>query len=72
VRPAHLGDLAPATPPADLRGALREEKQRRVEQALVQAGGNQAAAARLLGMSRSNFARLLKALGVKPPAASIQ
>jgi len=67
VTPEHLGDLA-ATPraPRSLGTAMREEKLRRVERALAQTGGNQAAAARLLGISPNNLARLMKNLGLKP------
>lgn len=50
---------------ASLSGALREEKLRMVATALSQVGGNQAAAARLLGMSRSNLSRLLKRYGLR-------
>ncbi|MBI3782711.1 MAG: sigma 54-interacting transcriptional regulator [Deltaproteobacteria bacterium] len=74
IRPEHLSDLAPAPrsrPRSTLSATLRAEKVRRVEEALTRAGGNQAAAARLLGMSRSNFGRLLRALGLKP-ASSLQ
>jgi transcriptional regulator with GAF, ATPase, and Fis domain len=63
----HLGDLAPTAPRSrsSLSTTLQAEKRRHVEAALAQTGGNQAAAARLLGMSRSNFGRLLKSLGLK-------
>lgn len=64
---AHLGGFAePCSgtnlePGGDsLRTLLQGTKLRRVETAIVQAGGNQAAAARILGMSRSNLSRLLK------------
>lgn len=43
-----------------LRDVILDTKLKRVQAALVQAGGNQAAAARALGMSRSNLSRLLK------------
>jgi transcriptional regulator with GAF, ATPase, and Fis domain len=70
VKPEHLGDLAATRPSApSFRLALREEKLRRVERALAQTGGNQAAAARLLGMSANNLARLMKNLGLKVPRA---
>jgi transcriptional regulator with GAF, ATPase, and Fis domain len=70
VKPEYLGDLAATGPSApSFRRALREEKQRRVERALAQTGGNQAAAARLLGMSANNLARLMKNLGLKVPRA---
>jgi transcriptional regulator with GAF, ATPase, and Fis domain len=66
---------APAAPstarrPTSLNETLRAEKRRRVEQALADAGGNRAVAARLLGMSSSNFARLLRRLGVVPAQAA--
>jgi len=70
VIPEYLGDLAATRPAApSFRLALREEKLRRVERALSQTGGNQAAAARLLGMSANNLARLMKNLGLKGPRA---
>jgi len=66
VTPEHLGDLAATQrAPRSLGTAIREEKLRRVERALAQTGGNQAAAARLLGMSPNNLARLMKNLGLK-------
>jgi len=58
--------LAAKLPPP-LRRVSRDEKRRRVEQALMQTGGNQAAAARLLGLTPSNLARLMKSVGAKPP-----
>jgi transcriptional regulator with GAF, ATPase, and Fis domain len=69
IRPEQLGDLAAvgARPRSTLNASLQAEKRRRVETALEQAGGNQAAAARALGMSRSNFGRLMKSLGMKRP-----
>jgi transcriptional regulator with GAF, ATPase, and Fis domain len=68
IRPEHLSDLAVSdVPPQHLGTLIRQEKLRRVEAALAQSGGNQAAAARLLGISPSNFARLMKSLGMKPP-----
>ncbi|MFQ5668187.1 MAG: sigma 54-interacting transcriptional regulator [Candidatus Binatia bacterium] len=70
IKLQHLSDLAVTQPGRQSLGkAIRQEKRLRVEQALAQAGGNQAAAARLLGISRSNFARLLKSLGMKSPAS---
>jgi len=72
IKPEHLSDLAISAVPAQPFGtAIRAEKLRRVEQAMAQAGGNRSAAARLLGISRSNFDRLMKSLGVKP-APSVQ
>jgi transcriptional regulator with GAF, ATPase, and Fis domain len=66
VTPEHLGDLAATQrAPRSLGTAIREEKLRRVKRAVAQTGGNQAAAARLLGMSPNNLARLMKNLGLK-------
>lgn len=67
----HLSDLSlegelGGPHPTTLSAAMREEKLRRVRNALMQTGGNQAAAARLLGMSRSNLARLIKRYGIDP------
>ena len=70
VTPQHLADLAVRQPgPRAFGTAIREEKLRRVERALAQTGGNQAAAARLLGISANNLARLMKNLGLKSPRA---
>jgi transcriptional regulator with GAF, ATPase, and Fis domain len=73
IKPEHLSDLAvggqETAAPQSLGATIREEKARRIERALAHTGGNQAAAARLLGMSSSNFARLLRSLGLKPPPA---
>jgi transcriptional regulator with GAF, ATPase, and Fis domain len=65
IQPNCLVDFTSPAPPPSLGASLRAEKLRRVEAALAQTHGNQAAAARLLGMSRSNFARLLKTLRQK-------
>ena len=66
IRPEHLtGFDAYCTDDHRLSHIVRDEKVRRVRDALRQSNGNQAAAARLLGMSRSNFGRLLKSLGLK-------
>ena len=51
--------------PESLRSSIRNEKSRLLHEALVAAGGNQAAAARTLGMSRSNLSRMLKRLGIR-------
>jgi transcriptional regulator with GAF, ATPase, and Fis domain len=65
IRAAHL-DLPPTdSGPPCFGSMIREEKQRRIQQALAETGGNQAAAARLLGISRSNLGRLMKSLGLK-------
>jgi transcriptional regulator with GAF, ATPase, and Fis domain len=55
---------APGT--GSLHSQLRAEKVRRVEHALRQAQGNCAEASRLLGMTRGNFSRLLRSLGIDP------
>jgi transcriptional regulator with GAF, ATPase, and Fis domain len=68
IRPEYLSDLA-AAGASSLQAGLRDEKRRRIEQALAQTGGNQAAAARLLGLSPSNLARLMKRLGTKLPTS---
>ncbi len=68
LEPEHLSDLGGNDEPlpATLGDAMREEKLRRVREALHATSGNQAAAARLLGMSRSNLARLIKRYGIDP------
>lgn len=66
IRPEYLSELAVS------RGVgprPRAEKLRRIEQALAQTGGNHAAAARLLGVSPSNLARMIKNLSAKLPPA---
>ena len=67
VRPEHLSGLSVTEAPRPFGMMIRAEKVRRIEQALSQTGGNQAAAARLLGISRSNFGRLMRTLGVRWP-----
>ncbi len=70
IQPEHLSDLAVGAMPKQLlRTALHAEQRRRITDALAQSRGNQAAAARLLGMSRSNLARMMKRLGLKGPPA---
>ncbi len=64
-------ELEEAESARSLREALKAEKRRRVIEALEQAQGVQAAAARALGMSRSNFARLLRSLGVSKEMVSL-
>ncbi len=64
IRPEYLSELAVSQ---GVGPRPRAEKLRRVEQALAQAGGNHAAAARLLGVSPSNLARMIKSLGAKLP-----
>lgn len=66
-----LEDLSELSPDPSLRcttlhAQLRAEKRRRVENTLRETLGNCAEAARLLGMSRGNFSRLLRALRVDP------
>ena len=68
IRPEYLSDIA-SQPPPPLRHVLRDEKRRRIEQALQQTGGNQAAAARLLGLTPSNLARFMKNVGARLPNA---
>ncbi len=67
IRAEHLSGLAITDAPRPFGLMIREEKLRRIEQALAQTGGNQAAAARLLGISRSNFGRLMRTLGAQLP-----
>jgi transcriptional regulator with GAF, ATPase, and Fis domain len=50
---------------------LRDEKIRRVESTLTRTGGNQAAAARILGMSRSNLSRMMKRYGIKANRSNV-
>jgi DNA-binding NtrC family response regulator len=61
---------SPATPaasePLALREAQRRFEVRYVEDLLARTGGNVAAAARLAGISRPNFHKKLKSLGVDP------
>jgi transcriptional regulator with GAF, ATPase, and Fis domain len=64
IRPEYLSELAAAQ---GLGPGRRAEKLRRIEQALAQAGGNHAAAARLLGVSPSTLARMIKSLSAKLP-----
>jgi len=70
VRMAHLAEIAEAGDDRapNFGDAMRQEKRRRFLEALHQSGGNQSAAARLLGMSRSNFARMLRSLEIAVPA----
>jgi formate hydrogenlyase transcriptional activator len=65
ITPEHFSGLAVIEAPRPFGLMIREEKLRRIEQALAQTGGNQAAAARLLGISRSNFGRLMRTLGAQ-------
>jgi transcriptional regulator with GAF, ATPase, and Fis domain len=71
IKPEYLSELAVGAErngdTASLGVTMRAEKQRRVQAALAQTGGNRAAAARLLGMSPSNLSRLIKNLGLKAP-----
>lgn len=55
-----------AEAPLDLRDAQRRFEIRYVEDLLARTGGNIAAAARLAGISRPNFHRKLRVLGVDP------
>ena len=72
VRLEHLAEIGAQPPPRHFGVTMREEKRRRVMRALAQTGGNQAAAARLLGMSRSNLARLMKTLDMKTADSTVQ
>lgn len=60
------GIVRPAEEPMGLRDAQRKFELRYVEDLLVRTGGNVAAAARLAGISRPNFHKKLKSLGVDP------
>ena len=75
IRPEQLSELAVDDgrdqQVVSLRTTMRAEKQRHLQAALAQTGGNRAAAARLLGMSPSNLSRLLKSLGF-PPSGDLQ
>jgi DNA-binding NtrC family response regulator len=83
IQSEHLAQLGPSTGLASgtvttrivahhsLGTALREEKRRRIAQALARTRGNQAAAARLLGISRSNLCRLLKRLELKAGSGGV-
>ena len=64
IRPEYLSELAVSQ---DVGLRLRAEKLQRIEQALAQTGGNRAAAARLLGVSPSHLARMIKGLSAKLP-----
>ncbi|GIW46087.1 MAG: hypothetical protein KatS3mg077_3369 [Candidatus Binatia bacterium] len=70
IRMDDVADLrvgeGPAPGTGSLHSQLRAEKVRRVEHSLRQAQGNCAEAARLLGMTRGNFSRLLRSLGIDP------
>ena len=67
VAPEHLGDLwtRESAEMGFLRSEIRDEKARRIEEALRRSGGNITIAAQLLGVSRSNLSRLMKALGIR-------
>jgi len=68
-RASAVATAAHGSPPIvahhSLGAALQNEKRRRITQALASTRGNQAAAARLLGISRSNLCRLLKRLDIR-------
>lgn len=75
VRPAPAPGVAPpgeaalpraADEPLDLRDAQRRFEIRYVEDLLARTGGNVAAASRLAGISRPNFHKKLRVLGVDP------
>jgi transcriptional regulator with GAF, ATPase, and Fis domain/tetratricopeptide (TPR) repeat protein/tRNA A-37 threonylcarbamoyl transferase component Bud32 len=60
---AAIGDAAPPDE-RTMAQALRDLKVSMVRDALARTGGNQAQAARILGMQRSNLNRLIKELGL--------
>jgi DNA-binding NtrC family response regulator len=68
--PAAAGEGVPAPPAAEgplpLEEARRRFEVRYVEELLSRTGGNVAAAARLAGISRPNFHKKLRGLGVDP------
>ena len=70
LRPEHLAGIPAAARGrvSSLRATVRDEKKRRILDALSRSEGNQAAAARLLGTTRSNLARMMKSLDIPPPA----
>jgi two-component system response regulator GlrR len=63
ARQTEAAEAAPDGPPT-LREAHRRFEVQYVEDLLARTGGNVAAAARLAGISRPNFHKKLKALGV--------
>ncbi|GIW42231.1 MAG: hypothetical protein KatS3mg076_2808 [Candidatus Binatia bacterium] len=69
IGPEHLPELVSSPDRRTSFGeTIRDEKKRRLLEALEASGGNQAAAARLLGMSRSNFSRMMRTLGLRGAA----
>jgi anaerobic nitric oxide reductase transcription regulator len=64
-RVASAVDDAPLREGKSLRDALREYEKRLIERALAANGGNWAAAARSLGVHRSNLHHLAKRLGLR-------
>lgn len=64
--PGEGGMPSPAEEPLALREAQRRFEVRYVEDLLARTGGNVAGAARLAGISRPNFHKKLKTLGVDP------
>lgn len=69
VKPEHLSDVAVRATGKRTRqpmsATVREEKVRLITQALAETGGNQAAAARLLGITRAGLGHLIRSLGLK-------
>lgn len=58
-------ELGPAAGPADPAvPTLRQAEERLVRQALLATGGNKTAAARLMGISKPTFFRMLREFGV--------
>jgi DNA-binding NtrC family response regulator len=64
---APAGPSAPAAQAASDQGSLKEIEREHVERALKQTGGNKAAAARMLGLSRRAFYRRLERHGLAAP-----
>ncbi len=57
--------VGPVAEPASLRDAVRDLQRRMIDEALLASGGNLAAAARRLGMDRSNLHHLRRRLGMR-------
>lgn len=68
IAPEHLGDLSVThSEETPLALSVRDEKARRIEEALEASGGNQAEAARRLGVAPSNLGRMIRRMGLKTP-----
>ena len=73
IRPEHL-DLPPAAAgngsrPAGYHQQVEALRRRLVAEALAEAGGNQSAAARRLGLSRQSLSYLVRSLEIEVPAS---